>query len=143
MRAGATFLLFLLAAPAFAQSAPTNRQCGPWGFCLESAKPFTFSNLGVSTADFDVFRLKFSTPGEDVGVYAGRHPLFPNCGSACTVEGQAPEKLARMKTVDRRIVGRLIGPIEACGGGAPYLVHVFASGLGSDPMAVKVSRVCP
>ena len=137
MRVAATLVL-LAATLTSAQAVDITRSCFP-GFCVEAREAFmTIARDPAKGA----YRLRMSRTQSVVYLQMGLAPPFPHCGATCAVETAGVEKRA-LQNVTRRLVARLIGPIEPCkGDGGAFFVHVFVYNTEATPDWLEIIREC-
>ncbi len=133
--AGALFLLAAASAPAAGDDI--TRTCFP-AFCVEAREAFTAFNRQPGRG---LYLLRVSRTQSEIYLQSGPEPVFPHCGAVCRVEEAEGEKRA-FNTWTNRLVGRLVGPFEPCGGGGAFFVHVFVYNTEASPDWLEIVREC-
>jgi hypothetical protein len=119
-----------------AQAQDITRACFP-GFCVEAREAYMTIARDPAKGEY---RLRMSRTQSIVYLKVGTAPPFPHCGATCAVETAGAEKRA-LQNVTRRLVARLIGPIEPCKGEA-FFVHVFVYNTEANPDWLEIIREC-
>lgn len=137
MRIAATLML-LAAMQTSAQAVDITRACYS-GFCVEAREAFT--TIAREPAK-GAYRLRMSRTQSVVYLQAGAETAFPHCGALCAVEDVAGEKRA-VQAVTKRLVARLIGPLEPCfGTSEAFFVHVYVYNTEASPDWLEIVREC-
>ena len=132
----ALFLLGLV-LPLPAGALDITRVCFP-GFCLESNEAFTVTFRNPAKRDY---RLLHSETQSTLYLRAGEELPFPHCDTLCT-ETQTPTERRSRHNRTGILNGRLLGPFEACDGGKPFFIHLYAYFPAADLRRFRVERVC-
>lgn len=137
MKRAAILAFGLMAAlPASATNIEITRSCFD-GFCLES--PEAFMTVAADPVRRH-YRVKFSRTQSILYIQTGPTIRFPHCAPHCEVVDSGEERRV-FQPHTGRLVGRMIGPIEGCGGGKAF-VYVYVYDAELNPEWVSVVPHC-
>ena len=140
----AAALLAATLSPAAGQNVEISQACFP-GFCIESKLPFIAIFRDPAKQHY---RLREYRSEATVYLQAGEEPAFPHCAPMmCRTDEEEGERRAfHVKT--GRLLARLIGPIEGCGGGKrgeikPLRINLYVYIPTVDLRDFTITRKCP